>query len=394
VACAVFLACLALPAAVFADADEQPANGAGPNPNAGLQPIAAMPQPTRAPGESRLVIREDGTWAAVPLVRDGSKIFSLTARPAPWLLKRGLRVMANTYDGVVPGPTLVVNQGDRVVIDYHNDLSVPDTIHLHGIHGGPLDMDGVAGISQPMVPPGGSFQYVFRAAQPGTFMYHTHDDEAMLDSGLYGAIVVLPKHLRPQERADRDDVELLSAWQIQSTAENFFTINGREYPLTAPIEVRAGQRVRVRWINISGEELDTMRTEGHDQRIIARDAQPVASREVQDAVTLGPGQRVDVIITADQRPGNWLVESDVLAHTEDAQGMPAGLITSLHYAGVPNELGALGDAMQRAIPPAPSPAGGPLQGPLGWATLLGAIAAAALLLGTIVVAAKRAAGRP
>ena len=33
-------------------------------------------------------------------------------------------------------------------------MSVPDTVHLHGIHGLPVAMDGVAGISQPMVAPG------------------------------------------------------------------------------------------------------------------------------------------------------------------------------------------------------------------------------------------------
>jgi len=344
VACAIVLACclVLFPSVALADADENPTGPAGPDLNAGLQPIAGqIPLPRTLPGESRLTPRIDGVWVAIPSVSGTTKTFHLTARRAPWALNKTLRVYANTYNGVVPGPALIVNEGDEVVIDYRNGLDVPDTIHLHGIHGGPVDMDGVAGISQPMVPPGGSFRYVFRASQPGTFIYHTHDNEAMLDSGLYGAIVVLPKHPRPEERVDRDDLEIISSWQIQSTSENHFTINGREYPATWPIEVEEGQRVRIRWVNISGETMETMRIHGHDQHIIARDAQPVAGHDVEDTIVIGPGQRIDVVITADRKPGNWLVESDVLAHTEDMQGLPDGLITEIHYGGEPYPLSRL-----------------------------------------------------
>jgi zinc transporter ZupT len=371
-----------VPRPALADADE---GRMGPQGGAGLQPISGpFEQVPPGPNESRLVPREDGTFAAVPEVRGRTKSFNLVARPAPWGLRPGLAVMANTYNGVVPGPTLVVKQGDLVVIDYQNRLSVPDTIHLHGIHDGPLSMDGVAGISQPMVPPGGSFRYEFRALQSGTFIYHTHDDEAMLDSGLYGAIVVLPAHPRPEERVDRDDVELLSSWQIQSNSENHFTINGHEYPSTAPIEVSKGQRVRIRWINISGEEFHTMHTHGHDQLIIARDAQPVSSRDVEDTVLLGPGQRVDTVITANQQPGSWLVHCHVLDHTEDAQGMPDGLITTIHYAGTPNDARSMLVEMHHAMEAvSPHGAGPGSRRPLSffWTIVLGAIAGLTIFLG-------------
>ena len=109
-------------------------------------------------------------------------------------------------------------------------MTIADTIHLHGIHGGPPAMDGVAGMSQPMVEPGGRFRYAFRADQPGTFIYHCTTTKQTVNSGLYGAIVVLPAHPRPEERVQRDDVEMLSSWTIQSTVENHFTLNGKEYP--------------------------------------------------------------------------------------------------------------------------------------------------------------------
>lgn len=377
----------ALPLRALADADALPA-GVDPT-TVGLQPIRGpIPQSTPAPGESRLTRREDGTFQAVPSVAGRTSTFVIVAREAPWSLRPDLTVMAKTYDGVVPGPTLVVHQGDRVVIDFRNAMSVPDTLHLHGIHGGPVSMDGVAGISQPMVEPGGRYQYAFTANQSGTFIYHSHDNEEMVNSGLYGAIVVLPAHPRPEERVQRDDVEMLSSWSIQSTTENHFTINGKEYPATTPIEVRKGDRARLRWINMSSENVHTMHTHGHDQILIARDAQPVGARDLEDTLMLGPGQRIDTVIVADQQPGNWLVHCHVLDHTEDATGMPAGLVTTIHYAGTPNTIAAMGVSMNHHMPDSSN--GNP-HGPLSFAVtaLLGAFAGLTIFLGLPVARARR-----
>ena len=360
-----------------ADTDE---TTQGVNPaTVGLQPLQGnLPAATPAPGESDLVRREDGTYAAVPDGQGRTKVFHIVERDAPWSLQPSLSVMAKTYNGVVPGPTLVVHQGDRVVIDYRNEQSVPDTVHLHGIHGIPVSMDGVAGISQPMVMKGQSYRYAFTAGEPGTFIYHSHDNEEMVNSGLYGAIVVLPAHPSPAERADRDDVEVISSWPIQSLSENHFTINGKEYPYTTPIEVRKGQRVRVRWINISGENFHTMHTHGHYQRVIERDARPVAPGDVEDTVDLGPGQRVDVIVDANQHPGTWLVHCHVMDHTEDSQGYPDGLITTIHYAGTPENATAMNSAMRNMLPSFGTTARAL---PFGWTVLLGAIAGFTIFLG-------------
>jgi ZIP family zinc transporter len=368
---------LAAPAAL-ADTDE---TTTGVNPAAiGMQPLrGAIPVATPAPGESRLTRREDGTFAAIPDVRGRTRTFHLVERDAPWSLQPSLTVLAKTYNGVVPGPTLVAHQGDRVVIDYRNEQSVPDTLHMHGIHEIPVSMDGVAGISQPLVMQGRSYRYVFTADTPGTFIYHSHDNEEMLNSGLYGAIVVLPAHAPATERADRDYVEMVSSWPIQSLSENHFTINGKEYPFTTPIEVRKGQRVRIRWINISGENMHTMHTHGHYQLIIARDAQPLSYRDVEDTVLLGPGQRVDVMIDANQQPGTWVVHCHVIDHTEDATGMPDGLITAIHYEGTPNTAGAMNSEMRKMLP---SFGHGPLAAlSFGWTIALGAIAGLTIFLG-------------
>jgi ZIP family zinc transporter len=375
------VAFLGSPAAVFADADQ----AASPNTSLGLQPFrGAFPAATTAPGESTMFQRPDGAQQAIPRVQGRTKVFTLVERPAPWTLKPGLTVMANTYNGVVPGPALVVRQGDTVVIDYTNNGTIPDSIHLHGVHDIPVTMDGVGGISQELVPPGGHFVYRFVADQPGTFIYHTHDAEAVLDSGLYGAIIVQPSTPLPVERGlARDFLEIISSWQIQSGAENHLTLNGKEYPATRALDVRAGERFRIRWINISGEEFHTMHTHGHYQQVIARDAAPVDYRDVQDTVLIAPGQRVDVVVTANAKPGTWLIHCHVLDHIEDASGMPAGLITAIHYLGTRNTL----TAMYRAMTPAAGTTTRALS--FGMTVLLGAIAGFTIFLGLPIARARR-----
>lgn len=376
-------ACALLPRASLADADE----GVGPNSvSLGLQPLHGTVVPsTPAPGESRLVPREDGSRAAVADISGHTKTFHIVERSAPWSLRSDLTVMANTYNGVVPGPVLEVRQGDRVVIDYVNDGAIPDTIHLHGIHDIADTMDGVAGISQPLVPPGGKFTYRFIARDPGTFIYHTHDDEAMLDSGLYGVIIVDPAHPLSSERnVTRDFVEVISSWQIQSRAENHFTLNGKEYPDTKELEIKRGERFRIRWVNISGENFHTMHTHGHYQQIVARDARPVSTRDIEDTVLLGPGQRADVVVTADAQPGTWLVHCHVADHVEDASGMPDGLITAIHYVGTPDTMRSMYSAMMPAMTAA-------AKKPLGFLTtiLLGAIAGLTIFLGLPIARSRR-----
>ncbi|HMF27622.1 MAG TPA: hypothetical protein VKE42_02560, partial [Candidatus Cybelea sp.] len=103
-AVAGFLLLLLVPARAFADGDE------GVSPNAttlGLQPLrGAIPVATAAPGESPVVARPDGAYQAIPTSRGRERIFHIVERAAPWTLKPGLTVMANTYNGVVPGPVL------------------------------------------------------------------------------------------------------------------------------------------------------------------------------------------------------------------------------------------------------------------------------------------------
>src|SRR6202034_1587516 len=77
------------------------------------------------------------------------------------------------YNGSAPGPTIQVNQGDRVRIIVDNHLPEATSMHWHGFEV-PVEMDGSPGSSQAPIPPGGRFVYEFTLHQEGTYFYHSH----------------------------------------------------------------------------------------------------------------------------------------------------------------------------------------------------------------------------
>jgi FtsP/CotA-like multicopper oxidase with cupredoxin domain len=119
--------------------------------------------------------------------------FTLTAQAADVKLTSGRVVHALTFNGSLPGPELRVRKGDLVEVTLRNrDVKSGVTIHWHGVDV-PGAEDGVAGVTQNAVTPGGSYTYRFRAEQVGTFWYHTHQSGAEeVRRGLYGALVIEP----------------------------------------------------------------------------------------------------------------------------------------------------------------------------------------------------------
>ncbi|MEV0583319.1 multicopper oxidase family protein [Nonomuraea sp. NPDC050310] len=117
--------------------------------------------------------------------------FTLTAREATITLASGRRVPAWTFDGTVPGPTLRAEVGELVEVRLVNRMpELAVTLHWHGYPVRAGD-DGVAGVTQDAVRPGGEFVYRFRATQPGTFWYHSHDlSDPAVRMGLFGLLVV------------------------------------------------------------------------------------------------------------------------------------------------------------------------------------------------------------
>jgi len=138
----------------------------------------------------------------------------LRAGPAELDLGSGIRASAWTYNGTMPVPLLRFREAKRVRIEVRNSLSVPTSIHWHGIpQPGTNNMDGVPGVTQDAVQPGDSFVYEFAAEPAGTFLFHSHFG-LQIEHGLYGALIVEPA--REPLSYDREHVVILDDWPARS----------------------------------------------------------------------------------------------------------------------------------------------------------------------------------
>src|SRR4051812_43725747 len=146
--------------------------GGGPVPVAGADVHGAMPGMPMGRGQSMSVANLTGPEGAP------DERFTLTARAAAIHLPSGRTVDALTFNGSVPGPELRVREGDLVEITLLNrDVDSGVSIHWHGVDV-PNGEDGVAGVTQDAVAPGGRHVYRFRPVRAGTFWYHAHQVSA------------------------------------------------------------------------------------------------------------------------------------------------------------------------------------------------------------------------
>jgi FtsP/CotA-like multicopper oxidase with cupredoxin domain len=292
--------------------------------------------------------------------------FSLDVQPGIWEIAEGFSVEAWTYNGQVPGPELHAREGDLIRVHVKNSLPVPTTIHWHGIE---LvnSMDGVPGLTQRPLQPGETFTYEFIAYPAGTRMYHSHQDtNSQLELGLYGALLIEPR--QKDVRYDWEYVAILDELAEDFTPDvalgraqlenadagngrggtlqyDFFLINGRAADAISPIEVQRGDRLLLRLLNV-GHLPHAMHLHGHTFTIVATDGNPVppAARLRKDTVLIGPGERYDLEIIANN-PGIWLFHCHMPNHSEN------GMMTQMQYEGVTLPVGFAHGHMQEAIPP-------------------------------------------
>lgn len=121
----------------------------------------------------------------------------------------GKVVRAIAVNNQIPAPTLHFKQGDQVTINVYNHLDKGTAIHWHGVLV-PWQMDGVAGVAQKAIPPGGVFHYKFTLEQSGTYWYHAHAG-LQEQQGLYGAFIIDPPK-PPAYKYNKDYIVVLSDW--------------------------------------------------------------------------------------------------------------------------------------------------------------------------------------
>jgi FtsP/CotA-like multicopper oxidase with cupredoxin domain len=183
------------------------------------------------------------------------------------------------------GPPIILTRGEPAEIEVRNLTSNPTAIHWHGME---LESyyDGVAGWTgsgqqtSPPIPPGTSFVARMTPPRAGTFIYHTHwHDEGQLLNGVYGPLIVLEPGEKYDPEHDRTFVFSMGKYAPYGF---LLLING--HPEPDPIHLQAGNRYRLRFINITDNAADLR------VRLTSKDV-PVQWKVIaKDGAALPPGQ--------------------------------------------------------------------------------------------------------
>jgi len=261
-------------------------------------------------GSRAAELREfDGAYSAAARPNGTVRTFELTAAPAEVTFGDGRRLHVWAYDGTVPGPTLRVRLGDTVRVRFTNHLPQPTTIHWHGVRV-PNAMDGVPGVTQPAIQPGGTFTYEFTPKDAGTFWFHPHlRSSEQIERGLFGVLVVEDRVPRPYSR---EVVWVLDDWLLGRDGEifpqfntrhdlmhdgrwgNVVTVNGST---AQHLEVAPGERLRLRLVNVANGRVFQLGLGGLDARVIAVDGLYTARPLDPEAFEIAPGNRLDLDLT-------------------------------------------------------------------------------------------------
>ncbi|EKU58436.1 copper-resistance protein, CopA family [Acinetobacter nosocomialis] len=293
-----------------------------------------------------------------------------------------------TVNGKFVAPLLEFEEGDDAVIRVHNKLKNQDSsIHWHGLIL-PGIMDGVPGFNKfDGIAPNKTYEYKFKVRQNGTYWYHSHSKGQEQD-GLYGPLVIYPKNKVPLtagEKADRDYVVLLSDFhnstsgQIMSNLKkeadyyqnrretvfdvfkqikrdglkatwkdrsmwnqmrmlktdmsdvtNYtFLMNGKTPEQNWTGNFKAGEKVRLRFINASAMSLFDVRIPNLKMTVVSADGQPVKPVPV-DEFRIGTAETYDVIVEPKQ--ASYQIEAESI----DRSGFSIGTLHDENTSPVKN----------------------------------------------------------
>ncbi|XP_051117912.1 L-ascorbate oxidase-like [Andrographis paniculata] len=288
--------------------------------------------------------------------------------------------LAITINGATPGPTIVADQGDTVVVELKNSLLTENVaIHWHGIRqiGTPW-MDGTEGVTQCPILPGQTFVYKFVVDRPGTYLYHAHYG-MQREAGLYGSIrVSLPEGQSEPFAYDYDRSIILTDWYHKSTYEQAaglssipfvwvgepqsILIQGKgRFDCTTPgiesgrcnatnpecvpyaLTVVPGKTYRLRVGSLTALAALSLEIEGHNMTVVESDGHYVEPFVVKN-LFIYSGETYSVLITANQNPSrNYWLSAKVVSRNSTT---PNGLAVFNYYPNHP-----------RRSPPTAPPAG-------------------------------------
>jgi FtsP/CotA-like multicopper oxidase with cupredoxin domain len=287
-------------------------------------------------------------FAAIPsLAQAEAREFNLTIDEMKIKVAPDLDYQVFAFNGQVPGPLIHVKEGDDVTVHVSNNTTLPHTIHWHGQYQrNNWQMDGVPGVTQKAIEPGETFTYKFKAEKTGSTWYHCHVNvsEHVGIRGMWGPLIVDPaKPSALEQKVTKDVIMMLSSWDSQYAEKlgsggspmdvpNYFSMNGKAFPLTQPIKVKQGDVVRLRMFG-AGAEIHSIHTHGHDMLITHKDGRALPAPYYVDTILIGPGERYDAIMEMDN-PGLWMVHDHVDPQVTNTGKHGGGVMTAIVYDGI------------------------------------------------------------
>lgn len=290
---------------------------------AAITVACAKPSSPPAPSAADRALAEfAGSYPADAPAATAVRTYDLTAAPTelPLVDNQKLRVWA--YNGQVPGPTLRVKLGETIRVRFTNQLPQATTIHWHGVRV-PNGMDGVPSLTQPPIPPGGTFTYEFTPKDAGTFWYHPHlRASEQVERGLYGMLIVedaAPPPYTSEATWVLDDWRLDDTEQIDPAFDTrhdlamdgrwgaAITVNGHTHET---LRVRPGERVRLRILDAANGRMFRPDFGALDARIIAVDGLYLRAPIPASGFELAPGNRIDVDLAFTESLAPPLVVTD------------------------------------------------------------------------------------
>ena len=260
-----------------------------------------------------------------------------------------------TFNGTLPGPPIIANWGDDLVIHVTNNIPTNGTtVHWHGVRQLASALhDGVPGITQCPIRPGETLTYKYKALQYGTSWYHSHIS-LQYSEGLFGPLILngpatanYDEDLGVLFLQDWSHVPIFSAWSnkekygITHSLSNLLINGTNTYNCSAisddscvgggrkfQMVFQPGKKYRIRLVNVATDSQFQFSIDGHKLKVIASDFVPINPYDT-DGVVINAAQRYDVIVEANAPLGDyWLRASWVDAcggvandHPEDSTGI-------------------------------------------------------------------------
>ncbi len=358
-------------------------------------------------GQQNVAVNSDKADHIVPILTGNEFDLYVSKKQ---ITVNGKSSIATLINDSLPAPTLKMQEGETVTIRVHNQMNESTSIHWHGLLV-PFEMDGVPGISFDGIPANSTFTYKFKLKQSGTYWYHSHSG-FQEQTGMRGAIVIEPKgrerhpvaedhvillsdwtHRDPhnllkllKQRADFDNYHLpdfkkllsdIAATDLEAaydkrkmwkqmrmmpkeftdlSGETTFTylMNGKTTAANWTQLVKAGQPVKLRFINGSAQTIFDVRIPGLKMTVVSTDGNDVAPVDVDD-FRIGVAETYDVIVTPTKEAHTIFAQNidrsgyvaTTLATKKGARAaIPA--MDSIEWLTMADMMGAMGDKGYKA----------------------------------------------